>query len=79
MVGTEQEALAFAVTECATTGKEWVISALADGEETVVWKIERDTKVDEEDLTWPVIVHLRGSMSSDTIAILTEVAAMQEP
>lgn len=76
MVGTEKEALAFAVTECATNGTEWEI---ADSEGNLIWNIERDTKVDEDDLAWPVIVHLRGALESDAIAILTEVAATQEP
>lgn len=77
MVGTEQEALAFAVTECAISGKEWFI---ADSEMNVVWKIERDSKVVDDDPTWPVIVHLRGEpMAADAVAVLTEAAAMQEP
>lgn len=76
MVGTEQQALAFAVTECAVRGTEWLISG-SDG--TVIWSIERDTKVDEADLTWPVIVHLRGALGSDAVAVLSEVAAAREP
>ena len=55
---------------------EWEI---ADSEGNLIWNIERDTKVDEDDLAWPVIVHLRGALESDAIAILTEVAATQEP
>lgn len=70
MIGTEQEMLALAVTECATNGREFNI---IDSAENVVWAIERDTKVDEADLSWPVIVHLRGAMGSDAIAILREV------
>lgn len=76
MVGTEQEALAFAVTECATNGTEWHIT---DAESNLVWSIERDTKVDADDLNWPVIVHMRGAFGTDAVAVLTEVAAMQEP
>ena len=76
MVGTEQEALAHAVTECATMGSEWIVTG-SDG--SVVWSIERDTKVDEDDLTWPVIVHMRGALGSDAVAILTEIAAQREP
>ncbi len=75
MIGTEQEALAHAVTECATNGTEWEIST-SDG--ALVWNIERDSKVDNDDLTWPVIVHLRGAMS-DEVAILTEVVTPREP
>ena len=70
MIGTEQEALAFAVTECATSGTEWLIS---DSSGNQIWSIERDEKVDEDDLAFPVIVHLRGSMATDAIAVLQEV------
>lgn len=76
MVGTEQEALAHAVTECATGGSQWEIKA-SDGR--VIWSIERDNKVDESDLSWPVIVHLRGALATDAIAILEEIAAQREP
>ncbi len=76
MVGTEQEALALAVTECAINGREWLITG-SDG--NVVWSIERDTKIDDADLSFPVIVHMRGAMSSTDIAVLREVAATQEP
>jgi hypothetical protein len=72
MIGTEQDALRHAVTECATAGTEWVIT-ISDG--SVVWSIERDEKVDANDLSFPVIVHARGAMASVAIAILTEVTA----
>jgi hypothetical protein len=76
MIGTEQEALAFAVTQCATDGREWRIS---DSNDNTIWTIERDTKVDDDDLSWPVIVHLHGSLASEAIAILTEAGAAREP
>ncbi len=75
MIGTEQEALYQAIAECATNGTEWVISSLSDGKMVEIWNIERDTKVDDDDLTWPVIVHLLGPMASEGIAILSEVVA----
>ena len=77
MVGTEQEALAYAVAECAINGREWFI---ARSDMTVVWHVERDIKVEDDAPTWPVIVHLRRRpFNDDEVAILTEVAAMQEP
>lgn len=68
MIGTETEMLADAVNDCAVTGRSLTIR---DSAENVVWTIEADTKVDPDDLTFPVIVHLRGGMSSDALAILT--------
>lgn len=70
MVGSEYECLHHAIFECATQGREWeILNASRD----VVWSVEADTPVDDDDLTRPVIVHLRGgALGSDSVAILKE-------
>lgn len=71
MVGTEQEALRHAIFECATSGREWEIQN-SDGQ--VAWSIEADTPVDEDAMTYPVIVHLRGgTLTDESIAVLVDV------
>jgi hypothetical protein len=65
------EALAEAVMRCATTGTRWVV---LNSNREAVWVIEPDTKVDDDDLTFPVIVHMRGgTLTDESIALLAEV------
>lgn len=67
-VTTEKDALARAVVACALHGEPQTI---ANANLDVVWSIEPDTKVDEDDLTFPVIVHMRGgTIAFDGLAIL---------
>lgn len=71
MIGTEKEALAHAIRECALHGSEWQILNSA---QEVVWQIEADTPVDDDALVRPVIVHMReGTLATEGIAILLEV------
>jgi hypothetical protein len=69
MVGTEQEALFHAVTECAMNGTEWEILS---PDQEVGWVIECDSKVDDDDLTFPVIVHMTGIAGDGSLVILRE-------
>lgn len=68
-IGTPQEALYEAVWRTATTGRGWSVMNSSDEE---VWATEADTKVDEDDLVFPVIVHMAsGSFSADdSVAVL---------
>lgn len=70
---SQEEAIAQAVTECAITGRPFVI---INSYKEVVWEFEADTKVDDDDLTYPVIVHMRGgTFALDDIAILMETVS----
>lgn len=67
-VMTEEKALSWAVTACALHGQHhMIVNANLDE----VWSIEADTKVDDSDLSYPVIVHMRGgTIATDGLAIL---------
>jgi len=51
---TEAEALFDIVLACAETGRS---GRAEDSEGLVTWRVEADTKVDETDEYFPVIVH----------------------
>ena len=63
------EALAEAVLQCTTQGTDWVV--LSPYKEPL-WSVEADTKVDEDDLTYPAIVHMRPGVGDFDIVILAE-------
>jgi hypothetical protein len=71
MVGTEAESLIHAIQQCAINGAEWEILS-PDGH--LSWVIERDTKVDDDDLTFPVIVHMTGEAGDGSLVVLRERA-----
>ena len=52
---TEAEALWDIVIECAETGRRGVA---VDTEGLFTWTVETDSKVDDKDPTFPVIVHM---------------------
>lgn len=64
----ENEALTNAIRACALRGRlHTIVNANLD----VVWSVEPDEKVDDDDLTFPVIVHMRGgTIATEGIAIL---------
>lgn len=77
-VGTEQQAVMHCVQSCAMSGEEWTI---LNSDRGVLWQIERDTKVDDEDLTYPVIVHMRegrGTLDEDSPVLLVKTATTRE-
>lgn len=67
-VGNEAQMLHEAIRRCAMFGAETIV---VNSERIPVWEIEPDTKVDDDDLAYPVIVHMReGTIASDGIALL---------
>jgi hypothetical protein len=70
-VGTPEEVLYEAISRCAKQGSNWIV--LNADDEEIAWAVESDTKVDDDDLTYPVIVHMRGGiLFSDSVAVLRE-------
>lgn len=64
---SEETALARAIVACALHGQAQTITNVNLDE---VWTVEPDSKVDDDDLSYPVIVHMRGgTIASDGIAI----------
>lgn len=77
-VGTEQQAVMHCVRDCAMSGQEWLI---LNSERDPLWEIECDTKVDDEDLTYPVIVHMRegrGTLDEGSPVLIVKTAATRE-
>lgn len=72
-MGTENDVLAKTVRMCALHGTRFeIINSTGDA----CWSVEPDTKVDDDDMTYPVIVHVRGgTLSSESIALAVVVEA----
>lgn len=68
-VFTEEQALCEGIKRVAQDGlTRGVVNSSLD----VIWELEADTKVDDEELVYPVIVHMRGALGSEQCAILFE-------
>lgn len=66
---TPEQALAEGIGRTAIDGRDRIVIS---SDERVIWVIEADSKVDDDDLVFPVIVHTRGGLSSDALAVLIE-------
>ena len=63
------EALAEGVRRCTMSGVGWFVLNV---DQQALWVIEPDTKVDDNDLTFPAIVHMGDGVETSDIALLVE-------
>jgi hypothetical protein len=78
----QSHTLSDAVRYVSSIGEDVRVVSIAGGARSELWFCEADTKVDDGDPWFPVIVHRRDGSTKETargLAFTEDVAAMREP